>query len=61
MPRLVDLYIQVLNHYASRDLMLHHSPDAEVIRKRLQEATDEILGADKAVVLMRQLLVRRKS
>jgi hypothetical protein len=61
MPRLTDLYIQVLNLYASRDLVIHHSPDAEVIRKRLQEATDEILGAKKGVVLLRQLMVRRKA
>ena len=60
MPRLTDLYIQVLNLYASRDLVLHHSPDAEVIKKRLQQATDEILGAKKGVVLLRQLMVRRK-
>lgn len=60
MPRLTDLYIQVLNLYASRDLVLHHSPDAEVIRKRLQQATDEILGAKKGIVLLRQLMVRRK-
>lgn len=60
MPRLTDLYIQVLNLYASRDLVLNHSPDAEIIRKRLQEATDQILGAKKGVVLFRQLLVRRK-
>jgi hypothetical protein len=59
MPRLMDLYIQVLNLYASRDLQLHYPPDAEVIRNRLQEATDEILGPAKAVVLMRQLMVRR--
>lgn len=61
MPRLTDLYIQVLNLYASRDLVIHHSPDAEVIRKRLQEATDEILGDKKGVVLLRQLMVRRKA
>jgi hypothetical protein len=61
MPRLTDLYIQVLNLYASRDLFLHHPPDAEVIDKRLQEATDEILGPGKGVVLLRQLLVRRKT
>jgi len=60
MPRLTDLYIQVLNLYASRDLVLHHSPDAEVIKKRLQQATDEILGEKKGVVLLRQLMVRRK-
>jgi len=60
MPRLTDLYIQVLNLYASRDLVLNHSPDAETIRNRLQEATDEILGDKKGVVLLRQLLVRRK-
>lgn len=61
MPRLLDLYIQVLNLYASRDLTLHYPPDAEVIHKRLQQATDEILGNGKAVLLMRQLLVRRRS
>ena len=61
MPRLTDLYIQVLNLYASRDLALNHSPDAEIIRTRLQQATDQILGAKKGVVLFRQLLVRRKS
>lgn len=60
MPRLTDLYIQVLNLYASRDLVIHRSPDAEVIRKRLQEATDQILGAKKGVVLLRQLMIRRK-
>ena len=59
MPRLMDLYLQVLNLYASRDLRLHHAPDAETIRKRLQEATDMVLGEGKGVVLMRQLLVRR--
>jgi len=61
MPRLTDLYIQVLNLYASRDLMLNHPPDAETIGKRLQAATDQILGAKKGIVLFRQLLVRRKS
>jgi hypothetical protein len=60
MPRLTDLYIQVLNLYASRDLVLNHSPDAETIRKRLQEATDQVLGGKKGVVLLRQLMVRRK-
>ncbi len=59
MPRLTDLYIQVLNLYASRDLAMHHSPDAEVIRKRLQEATDQILGAKKCTLLLRQLMIRR--
>jgi hypothetical protein len=61
MPRLTDLYIQVLNLYASRDLVLNHSPDAETIRKRLQEATDQVLGGKKGVVLMRQLMIRRKN
>ena len=60
MPRLTDLYIQVLNLYASRDLPLNHPPDAETIRNRLQEATDQILGSKKAIVLFRQLLVRRR-
>jgi hypothetical protein len=61
MPRLTDLYIQVLNLYASRDLALNHPPDAEAIRNRLQAATDRVLGSKKGVVLFRQLLVRRKS
>jgi len=61
MPRLTDLYIQVLNLYASRDLALNHSPDAEIIRTRLQQATDQILGAKKGIVLFRQLLVRRRA
>lgn len=58
-PRLRDLYIRVLNLYASRDLHIHQPADAGLIKRRLQMATDEILGPDKAVVLLRQVLERR--
>jgi hypothetical protein len=59
LPLLRDLYIQVLNLYASRDLHLGEPPDAAVIKHRLQEATDNILGKGKAKVLLRQVLARR--
>lgn len=58
-PRLRDLYIRVLNLYTSRDLHIHEPADARLIKKRLQMATDAVLGPDKAVVLLRQVLERR--
>ncbi|MFO1187802.1 MAG: hypothetical protein U1E87_10370 [Alphaproteobacteria bacterium] len=58
-PRLRDLYIRVLNLYTSRDLHIHQPANARLIRSRLQMATDETLGKNKAVVLLRQVLERR--
>lgn len=58
-PRLRDLYIRVLNLYTSRDLHIHEPADAKLIKKRLQMATDTVIGPDKAVVLLRQVLERR--
>ncbi len=58
-PRLQDLYIRVLNLYASRDLHIHQPANAALIKTRLQMATDVVLGPGKAVVLMRQVLERR--
>jgi flagellar basal body-associated protein FliL len=58
-PRLRDLYIRVLNLYTSRDLHIHEPANAKLIKMRLQMATDAVLGPDKAVVLLRQVLERR--
>lgn len=59
LPLIRDLFIQVLNLYASRDLHLGEPPDVVVIKHRLQEATDDIVGKGKAKVLLRQVLERR--
>lgn len=58
-PLLRDLYIRVLNLYASRDLHIHRPASPELIKARLQLATDQVLGPQKATVLMRQVLERR--
>lgn len=58
-PRLRDIYLQVLGLYASRDLKTSRPPNVEVIKQRLQAATDDVLGPDHATVLLRQVLVRR--
>ena len=58
-PRLRDLYVQVLNLYASRDLKPNRPPNIEIIGARLQAATDQIVGEDYHVtVLFRQVIVR---
>jgi hypothetical protein len=58
-PLLQDIYVRVLNLYTSRDLHIHQPANATLIKTRLQMATDQVLGAGKATVLMRQVLERR--
>lgn len=59
LPRLRDLYVQVLNLYASRDLKPDRPPNVDIIGARLQAATDQIVGEKyHARVLLRQVIVR---
>ena len=59
LPRLRDLYIRALNLYAGRDLHIDEPVNPNVIKARLQTATDTILGPGQAVVLLRQILERK--
>ncbi|MBL1430749.1 MAG: hypothetical protein COA60_004440 [Robiginitomaculum sp.] len=59
LPRLQDSYNREFNIYASTLYRSGELPDAEHISKRMQMITDRILGKDKAVFLISNLMVRQ--
>ncbi len=60
LPRLQDKYTRELNRYAGTLYRPGELPDAQLISKRMQLATDQMLGEGNAVFLISNLMVRGK-
>ncbi len=60
LPRLQDKYTRELNRYAGTLYRFGELPDAQLISKRMQFATDQMLGEGNAIFLISNLMVRGK-
>jgi len=60
LPRLQDTYTREFNQYAGTLYRSGDLPNAELISKRMQLATDQMLGEGNAVFLISNLMVRHK-
>ncbi len=58
LPRLQDTYTREFNRYAGNAYNAGEVPNAQYLSTRMQTATDRMLGKDKAVFLISNLMVR---
>ncbi len=60
LPRLQDMYTTEWNQYAGNIYQAGEVPDATYISRRMQAATDRMLGKGTAIFLISNLMVRAK-
>lgn len=57
MPRLRDRYVSALAMYTGANYRFGDVPDADRISELLQQATDEVLGAGEADILLGMVII----
>jgi len=57
MPRLRDRYVSALSMYTGANYRFGDVPDADRISELLQQATDEVLGAGEADILLGMVII----